>query len=199
MKKSREKAVFAAKIGILAALAAVVQLLEFSLPLFPEFLKIDLSEVVGLTGAFALGPVAGILIELIKNLLHILFKGTSSVFVGEFANFLVGVAMVFPAGLVYQSHKSRTGALAGSLTGTAAMTAAGAFLNYYLLIPAYAVIHKWPLEEIVAAAGTVNGNVTDLRTLIVFAVLPFNLLKGLICTLITFLIYKKVSPILHVK
>lgn len=197
MKGNREKTVFLTKVSILSALAAVLQLFEISLPLIPEFYKLDFSGVVTLTGTFALGPFAGILIELMKNLLHLLLKGTTTAFVGEAANFLMGCALALPAGFVYLSHRTRKGALTGALLGTVSLITFGALMNYFVLIPAYSHFYGMDIGTIISLCSKVNPGVSDLKTLIVFAVMPFNLLKGLLSTFVTFLLYKKVSPLLH--
>lgn len=185
------------KVGVLSAIAFILMLIEFPLWFAPPFLKMDLSEVPALMGAFALGPVAGVLIELIKNILNVAIEGTSTGGVGELANFVVGSIFVYTAGYIYHKNKNIKNAIIGMITGTIAMTIAMAVANYYVMIPFYAKLFGMPLDKIVAMGSAVNKYVVDFKSLIIYAVVPFNILKGVIVTSITFLLYKKVSPILH--
>lgn len=186
------------KIGVLTAMAFVLMLLEFPLPfLAPPFYELDFSEIPVLIGSFALGPMAGVLIELLKNLLNLIFEGTTTSFVGEFANFVTGCAFVLPAAFIYRYRKTIKGALLGLGVGTVVLGVFGSLLNYFFLIPAFSQIYGLPLETIIGMGTAVNPLIGDLRTLVVIAVLPFNLVKGLACSLITFLLYKRVSPLLH--
>lgn len=189
---------YVVKIAILSALAAVIMLFEFPLPFAPAFYKLDLSEVVILMGGFAMGPIAAAVIELIKNLVNILLNGTSTAFIGEFANFLTGCALVVPAAIIYKYKKSLKGAIAALAVGTLSLALAGSLLNYFVLIPAFVEFYKMPLDKIVEAGSAVNPLVSDLKTLIVFAVAPFNIVKGFLCSLLNLLLYKRVSKVLHV-
>ena len=141
--------------------------------------------------------MAGVLIELIKNILHIVIRGTSTMVVGELANFVVGSVFVYVAGWMYHREKNLKNAVVGMILGTIAMTVVMSFVNYFIMIPFYAKLFGMPLDKIVAMGSAVNKYVVDLKSLIVYAVAPFNLLKGVIVTLITLLLYKKVSPVLH--
>lgn len=189
---------YVVKIAILSALAAVIMLFEFPLPFAPGFYKLDLSEVVILMGGFSMGPVAAAIIELIKNLVNILLNGTSTAFIGEFANFLTGCALVVPAAIIYKYHKSLKGAIVALAVGTVSLALVGSLLNYFVLIPTFVEFYKMPLDKIVEAGSAVNPLVSDLKTLIVFAVAPFNIVKGLICSILNLLLYKRVSKVLHV-
>ena len=188
---------FMAKTALLAALAAFLMTLEIPLPFAPSFYQIDLSEVPVLLGGFALGPLAALCIELLKNLLYLLFKGTITAGVGELANFLIGLSLVLPASLFYRKKKSRKGALWGLLCGTLAMTIAGVVINYFVLLPAYSFFMGIPLSALVDMGSAVNSSITSLGTLVIFATLPFNLLKGALSSLITLLLYKRLSPLLR--
>jgi len=182
------------KIAMLSAVSFVLMLLSFPIAaVFPAFLKLDLSDLPALLGGFALGPVAGILIELIKNILNILIKGTDTGGVGELSNFIVGCFFVVPASIIYVSHKSKRNAYLGLLIGTLFMTVSACFSNYYLIIPLYQKF--MPLDQIVASSPL--KIVKDMKTFILFAIVPFNLLKCAVISAATILIYKKVSPILH--
>jgi riboflavin transporter FmnP len=182
------------KIAMLSAVSFVLMLLSFPIAaIFPAFLKLDLSDLPALLGGFALGPVAGILIELIKNILNILIKGTDTGGIGELSNFIVGCCFVIPASLIYQYRKTQKRAIFGLLTGIAVMTVGAVFSNYYLIIPLYQ--NFMPLEQIIASSPIAAVN--DMFTFILYAIVPFNLFKGIVISAATMLIYKKLSPILH--
>lgn len=184
------------QIGMLGAIAVILMLFEFSLPFAPPFYKIDLSEVPVLVGCFAMGPIAGALIELVKVLLNLLINGTTTACVGEIANFLIGCAFCVPAGMIYRKCRTRKGAIIGMLSGTLFMTFTGCFMNAYVLLPAYGKAFHMPIESLVGMGTAVNGNITNLLTFVLFAVAPFNLLKGIVVSIIVLLIYKKISPVL---
>ncbi|QSX04738.1 ECF transporter S component [Sedimentibacter sp. zth1] len=186
-----------AKIGVLAALAGVIMLLEFPFPFAPTFYKFDFSEIPVLVGAFALGPIAGMIIELIKMLLNFVLNGTVTAGVGEVSNFFIGCALVMPAAIIYKKHKTFKGAIIGLVTGILTLTIVGAILNYAVLLPVYSRVYGAPLQSFVDMGHAINKYIVDLKTLVLYAVVPFNLLKGIIVSTITLLIYKKISPILH--
>lgn len=185
-----------AQIGMLGAISVVLMLFEIPLPFAPSFYEIDFSEVPVLIGAFTMGPVAGALIELVKILINLIITGTDTAGVGELANFLIGCGLCIPAALIYRRVHSRKGAIVGMLTGTMIMTFMGCFLNAYVLLPAYAKAFQMPIDALVGMGTAVNGHINSLLTFVVFAVAPFNLLKGVLVSLVVFLIYKKISPIL---
>ena len=198
MKTNRSATIkYIVKIAVLSAAASILTLFDFPLWFAPGFYKLDLSETIVLIGGFALGPVAGVIIELLKNLLNILLDGSSTAFVGEFANFLTGCLFVVPSALIYQRKKTLKNAVVGMIVGTILMTIGGSLLNYFVLIPTYVKMYKMPLDAILASASEVNGAVTDLKSMIAFAVAPFNLVKGIVCSILTSLLYKRVSGILH--
>ncbi len=184
------------QIGLLSAVAIVLMLFEIPLWFAPPFYKIDFSEVPVIVGALALGPIAGVLIELIKIMLNFLIDGTLTAGVGELANFLIGSALVVPAAMIYKKNKTRKSAMIGLAVGTIFMTALGCVLNAYLLLPAYATAFQWDIEKLIAMGTAVNPNINSLWTFIFFAVAPFNLLKGLLVSVITLVIYKRISIIL---
>ena len=188
-EKKRISTKIIAQIGVLGAIAMVLMLFDIPLPFAPTFYKIDFSEVPVLIGAFTMGPVAGALIELVKILLNLLIRGTSTAGVGDLGNFLIGCAMCIPA--------SRKGAIIGMVTGTVFMTIVGCFINAYLLLPAYAAAFHMPIDALVAMGTAVNSHINSLLTFVLLSVAPFNLLKGFLVSLIVFLIYKKISPILQ--
>lgn len=188
--------------AMLSAIAFILMFLDFSVPFMPSFIKMDVSELPALIAAFSMGPVSGITVCLIKNLLHLLITSTAGV--GELSNFLLGVALVVPAGLIYRYKKNRKGALIGSIAGTLVMGVVSVPLNYYLTYPFYMKAYfgggQEALDGIIkmynAIASVVGWHMENLvECLIVFNV-PFNLLKGLLCVVITFLIYKHISPLI---
>lgn len=186
-----------AKMGILGAVAGLLMLLEIPLPFAPSFYEVDLSEVAVLLGAFSMGPVAGVIIEAIKILINFVITGTATAGVGELANFIVGCCLVVPAAIIYNKNKRIKNAIVGILVGIFAMTLVGAILNYYVLIPVYASAFGMPIETIIAMGTKLNPNIDSLWDLILLANVPFNIIKGILSGLITFLLYKRLSPILH--
>ena len=185
------------EIGMLGAIATVLMLFEFPLPFIaPPFYEIDLSEVPVLVGAFALGPAAGATIELIKILINLLINVTTTAFVGEIGNYIIGCSFIIPAAIIYKKHKSKTNALVGMIVGTITMAVFGCFINAYVLLPTYASAFGMPIDTIIAMGSTINANINDIITFVVIAVAPFNIIKGIIVSLITMLIYKHISPIL---
>lgn len=183
------------QVAMLGAVATVLMLFEIPLWFAPSFYEIDLSEVAVLIGAFTMGPLAGVVIELIKILLNLIINGTITAGVGELANLLVGCALVIPAGIIYRRSRTRKGALVGMAAGTLIMTIVGCIVNAFILLPVYSAVIM-PLDALVGMGSALNPAITDLTTFVFFAVAPFNLLKGVIVSLVTLLLYKKVSPIL---
>ena len=186
-----------AKIAILAAIAFILMLIEFPVPFAPSFYKLDFSEVAVLMGGFAMGPLAAVAIEGLKIVLELLFRGTVTMGVGELANFLVGCALCVPAAVIYKKNKTRKSALKGMLVGTICMVVVGVILNIYLLIPAYVAIANFPLTAIIEAGTKIFPAIHDVVSLALICVVPFNLVKGIAVALITTVLYKHVSPLLH--
>lgn len=184
------------QIGMMGAIAMVLMLFEMPLPFFPSFYEMDLSEVPVLIGAFTMGPVAGILIELVKILLNLLINGTITAGVGEFANFIIGCGLCVPAALVYRKFHTKAGALAGLIFGTLVMTILSCFINAYVVLPLYMKAFGWDASVLVGMGNAVNGNITSMLTFVLFAVAPFNLIKGVLASTVVMLIYKRISPIL---
>lgn len=178
--------------AMLSAVAYILMFLDFSVPFMPGFIKMDLSELPALIGSFAMGPVCGVIVCLVKNVLHLFITSTGGV--GELSNFLLGVAFVLPAGLIYRHKKSRKNALIGSLLGAVTMAAFSVISNYFLVYPVY---YNFMPEDIVLAAyqAIVPSMKSMLQCLVCFN-MPFTLVKGLFSVVITFLVYKHISPIL---
>lgn len=178
--------------AMLSAIAFVLMFLEFSVPFMPEFIKLDLSELPALIGTFAMGPVSGVIICLIKNLLHLFMSTTGGV--GELSNFILGVAFVLPAGLIYKRWKGRKSAVIGALVGALLMALISIASNYFIVYPVY--YNFMPKEAILTAYQTIFSGVDSiLECLIVFNA-PFTFVKGLFSVVITLVIYKHISPFL---
>lgn len=184
------------KIGVLSAVAFVIMLFEIPLWFAPSFYKIDLSEVIVLIGGFALGVVPAILIELIKNLINVIIRGSSTAGVGELANFLIGVSMVLPAVVIFRRKLTLKYAIVGLFVGTIFMVIIGGLLNAYVLLPIYAKVFIMPIDALVEMGSILNPAIKDINGFILLAVTPFNLLKGILTSILTSLLYKNISVIL---
>ena len=181
-------------IGVMSAIAGVLSLLDFPIPFIaPSFYKFDFSEIPVLVVAFAMGPIAGVITEFVKVLLNLLLNGTVTAYVGELANFVMGCAFILPAGIIYKINHTRKGALIGMGAGTIFMAVVSALMNAFILLPTYANVFGIPLDGIIGQGSGIFSFVDSLLTFVIFCTIPFNLFKGIICSLITFLLYKKVS------
>lgn len=188
---------FMARVAILGAMAIILMFFEIPLPFLPPFYKIDLSEIPVLVGAFALGPFGGVLIEFVKILGNLCFTSTSTMFVGEFANFLIGISYVVPASLIYQKIKTKKGAIIGNAIGILTLTLVGCILNAIVLLPAYSYFMNVPINALIDMGSKVNPLITNLPTFVLFGVAPFNIIKGVITSFIVLFIYKPISFLLH--
>lgn len=187
-----------AKVSILAAVAFILMEFDFPIPFIaPPFYKLDFSEVAVLVGGFAMGPLAAVVIEAMKVFLSCLFFGSGTAYVGELANFVMGCSFVVPAALLYRRHKSRKSALIGMAVGTVSLMIVGGLTNYFVMLPAYSFFFHLPLDKIVAMGAGVIPFVKDAFTLVLFCTTPFNLLKGVLTSLLVFILYKHISPLLH--
>lgn len=186
-----------AMIGMFSAVAAILMMFEVAVPfLAPGFYKLDASELPVLICGFAFGPVAGVLTEFVKIIIKLLFKPTSTAFVGELANFCVGCSMTLPATIIYHVRKKKATAILGSAVGTIVMTIFGTLFNAVYLLPTFAVMYGMPLDALIGMGTEINPGVTDVFTFVAFCVAPLNLIKGGGVSLLTFLLYKPLSPIL---
>ena len=183
-------------IGMFSAISGVLMLFEIPVFFAPSFYKFDFSELPALIGAFAYGPVVGIMIEFIKILVKLVLKGTSTAFVGELANFIVGCGLILPASVIYAFRKNKKSAIIACTAGTLFMTIVGSTFNGLYLIPKFAQMFGMPVEAIVEMATAINPKITSVSGLVLLAVVPFNLLKGIIISAITILVYKKISVVL---
>ena len=184
------------KISILGVMSFILMFMNLPLPIFPAFLKIDFADIPSVIGGFALGPVAGIMIQLIKNILHFMFDNSTGG-VGEISNFIVGGSFVLVSSSIYHAMRSKKGAIIGSIAGTIVITIVGAHSNYFLIIPFYSNI--MPIDVIINLGTVVNSAIHDKLTLVLYGVIPFNIFKGIVISVVTALLYKKVTPILKKK
>lgn len=197
LKKEKWSTKVMVKISSLAVISMILMFLDLSVWFAPPFLKLDLADLPALIGAFAMGPMAGVIVQLVKNLLHLLVQGSSTGGVGEISNFIVGSAFVYTAGLFYYRDKNFKTAIIGSIIGVIAMTVVASVSNYFVVFPMYAKVYGMPMEALIDMGSVLNKNIVDLKTMIIFAIIPFNILKGSIVAIVTMAIYKRVSPILH--
>ena len=178
--------------AMLSAIAFILMFLNFSVPFMPSFIKLDISELPALIGSFSLGPVYGVVICLVKNLLNLMRTSTGGV--GELSNFLLGAMFVFPAGLIYQRMKSRKGAIIGSLVGAVIMAVGSVFTNIFLVYPIY--YNFMDKGAILNAYQAIIPSMRSVEQSIICFNMPFTFLKAMLSVVITFLIYKRISPII---
>lgn len=184
-------------IGVFSALAAVLMYIEVPLFFVPDFYKIDFSEIPVLICGFILGPTSAAASEAVKILIKLIIKPTSTAFVGEFANFVVGCAFVIPSSIIYQRLKTRKNAIISMISGTLISTATGMFLNAFILLPAFAALYGgMPVDDLIKMGTAVNPAISNMFTFILLAVTPLNLIKFSLVSLVVFLIYKKIKAIL---
>lgn len=184
------------KIGMLSAVAFLLMLIQFPIPtLFPFFLELDISELPALLGGFTLGPIAGSIIVLLKNLLLLAVRGSKTSYVGGLSNFIVGAAFVVPASILYINNKSKRGAIYSLIAGILGMTIVACISNYYLIIPLFS--KTLGFESVMEMAARSNKAIVDMKTYILYAVVPFNVLKSMVVSIFTLLIYKRLSPLLR--
>ena len=180
--------------GLLSAMAVILFYIEIPVV---AFYKLDLSTLPAILAGFAMGPIQGVAVIIVKNLVHML--GTSTACVGELADILMSCAFVIPASLYYRRHKNRKSALVAMLIGSVAMVVVSVLVNYFILIPAYQVLMNLPLEVIIGMGQKVFGFIDTTVELVLAITAPFNILKAAVLSLVTYLLYKRVSPLLHQK
>ena len=184
--------------AMLSTVAFLLMFIEFPVPaLIPAFVKLDISDLPELLAAFSLGPLYGVLVTFLKNLLFVILHGTSSAYVGELFNFIMGAVFSFSAGFLYQRNKSRTGALLGAVVGALLMAALSVPLNYFVVYPAYVVCYKLPLDAIVGMYQAIRPSTDGLLECLLVFNMPFTFFKGVLDVALCFLIYKPLSPLLH--
>ncbi len=194
-KQGLESTKTIAKVGILSAIAYVLMFISVPLPIFPSFLKIDLSDIPAIFGGMSLGPIAGIAIVIIKNFLQGITASTTGG-VGEFANVIIGGSYVLIICLFYRKWKNIKSVVAGGLVGIVAMTIMGCIMNYYIMMPLYATVYGMPLDAIIQMGTVINSKVTDLYTFVVWMIAPFNIIKATLMTVVTLPLFKKMEKIL---
>lgn len=196
-KNTKEKTRLIAGAGMLTAVAAVLQFIEISIPLVPSFIKLDFSDLPALIGAFAYGPVAGVLIELLKNIIHLPFSG--SMYIGELSNFVLGAVFMGVAGLIYKNKKTKNLALIAGIIGSLVMALVSIATNYFVIYPLYYSVLGFPEAAILQMyQAIVPATKSILHALVIFNV-PFTFIKGVVCVIVSMLVYKPLSPILHGK
>lgn len=196
MSQTTQKTHKLAVAAMLSAVAFVLMFMDFSIPaLIPGFVKMDVSELPALLAAFSLGPVYGVLVCLVKNVLNLLFHGSTGG-IGELCNFLLGATFTLVAGALYKAMKSRKGAIIASVAGAVAMALISVPVNYFISYPVYAAMFGG-IDNIIAAYQALRPNVNGLLECLVVFNLPFTLLKGMVDVVLCFLIYKPLSPLLH--
>ena len=183
-------------VGMFSAISFLLFLVEFPLPFAPAFYQVDFSEIPVLIGTFAFGPVAGVMIEFCKILLKLLIKGTSTAFVGELANFAVGCALLLPASLVYERKKCKKNAILGLVVGSITMTVFAVFFNAIYLLPTFSVMYGWPMETLIGMGTAINPAITSLTGFVILAVAPLNIVKSVLVSIVTMLVYKPLSVII---
>lgn len=183
------------KVGILSAMSFILMFVQFPIPVAPPFMKVDLADVPALIGGFSMGPVYGVLIQLIKNVLNLTKTSTGGV--GEISNFIVGGLFVFISASIYKKNKTKKNATIAMVCGVLVMTLAATFSNAFVIFPLYGKAMGVDMSAFVAMAHKTNALVNSYFTMMLFAIVPFNLIKGFIEILVTKLLYKHVSSILH--
>ncbi|MBS5989444.1 ECF transporter S component [Anaerococcus hydrogenalis] len=183
------------KVGILSAMSFILMFVQFPIPVAPPFMKVDLADVPALIGGFSMGPVYGVLIQLIKNVLNLTKTSTGGV--GEISNFIVGGLFVFISASIYKKNKTKKNATIAMVCGVLVMTLAATFSNAFVIFPLYGKAMGVDMSAFVAMAHKTNALVNSYFTMMLFAIVPFNLIKGFLEVLVTKLLYKHVSSILH--
>lgn len=180
--------------AMLSAIAVILMYFDFPIPFIaPGFYKIDFSEIPVLIGSFILGPCAGVIIEAVKVILHFCMKGTTTAFVGDFANFILGCMYVVPAAIIYHTKKTRKMAMISLIAGGVILVIAGMLLNAWYLLPKYSELYGIPLDVLIAMGTKVNASITDVFSFVALAVAPFNIIKALIDGIVTVILYKYLS------
>ena len=177
-------------------ISGILYCFDFALPIAPNFYKLDFSELPALIAGFAFGPVAGVLVEFVKQVVKLMIKSTSTAFVGDLANYLIGCMLVLPASVIYRFNKSKRSALIGCAVGTIVMTIFGTWFNAVYLLPTFARLFGMPLDVILGMGAAINPAVTNITNFVILMVAPINLIKGISISALTMLIYKKISPII---
>ncbi|MDD2354667.1 MAG: ECF transporter S component [Lachnospiraceae bacterium] len=185
-----------AMIGMFSAISGILYCFDFALPIAPTFYKLDFSELPALICGFAFGPVAGVLVEFLKVVIKLLFKSTSTAFVGDLANFLIGCMLVLTASVIYGFKKTKKMSRIALLTGVIVMTVFGTWFNAVYLLPTFSTLYGLPLDSIIAMGTAINGSVNNIYSFVIIMVAPMNIIKGTVVSVLTLLVYKKLSRII---
>lgn len=199
MKQKKFNIADITKISILSAISVLLMFIKIPLPFAPSFMEVDIAELPSLIGGFAMGPLAGFLIVCIKLLLNIIINGTKTFYVGELSNLIVSSAFVLTTAFIYHKNKSKKSAILGLVIGSIAMSIIATLSNYFVIFPLYARLLKIDLNSFVSMVSKINPLVKNYFTLMLFSVLPFNLVKSFLTSIVTAILYKKISPILKKK
>lgn len=178
--------------ALIASISYILAFIEFPVPLSPSFARMDLSDIPALIGAFVLGPVTGVIIELIKNVLQLL--STSTAGVGELANFLIGASYVWIAGFIYKYKRTKKGAISAYIISSIVMGVVAMIVNYFILLPLFETF--MPLDQLIASFSEFLPFIQTKLDVVLYNVLPFNVIKGLVVGLVTMVVYKKLTPVL---
>lgn len=180
--------------AVMGGVATVLMLLSFSVPVIPAFIKLDFSELPALIAAFSMGPLSGVLVCFVKNAVNLILTSTAGA--GELCNFLMGVTFVLPAGWIYKKNKNLKGAVIGSLVGAAVMAVCSLPINYFISYPAYSLFYGMSTDAILGMYRAINPNVNTLFDALLWFNVPFTFFKGLCDVILTFLVYKRLSPVI---
>lgn len=186
-----------ALMGMLGALSAILMLFRFPLPLMPPFLSFDIALVPELIGAFALGPIAGVIIILVKIMVQLVISGSDSMLTGELQSFLLSCSLILPAAIIYQRNKTRKEAVIGMGVGVITCTIMAVITNLYIIIPFYVSLYGMSMEQIIDMCRIVNPYMNSITSMAIIGIVPFNIIKTLINCVITFILYKHISPLIH--
>ena len=184
------------RIAILAALGTILMMLDFPIFIAPSFYKMDLGDLSCLIGGFAMGPIAALFIQIIKILLKLLFKPTTTAFIGEIAAFLFSSVYCVSASIIYRHNKSKKGARKAMTIGSILMVIVAAIANYGFIIPAYSKLYNMPLEAIISLGKAIFQIIDDKYSFVLCCVVPFNIVKAAIVNVLTLVLYKHISPML---
>ena len=184
------------RIAILAAVGAILMLLDFPIFVAPQFYKLDIGDLPCLIGAFAMGPVPALFIQIIKILIKLLLKPTSTAFIGEMAALIVSSVYCVTAGIIYRQNKSKKGAIKAMIIGSICMILVSVIANYLFIIPAFSTLYEMPLEAIIGLGNDIFPIIDDLFSFVLCCVLPFNIIKAAMIDVLTLLLYKHISPLL---
>ncbi len=182
--------------ALFGALAFLLMFFSFPIPILSPFAELDLSAVPELIGAFMLGPVGGVAIVTVKLLLKLVFQGSSSMLTGEVQNFLLECAFIIPATLYYQRHKTKKGAVIGLIIGSIITIIAAVLTNIYLIFPAYMTLYGMNWDSILGIFSEINPMINNIPTMVAFSVIPFNVVSRVITSVITMILYKKISGLI---